>query len=146
MLKLKYVFIVIILIMTSLGICTIKYYVKELERETTNLNQQIASEKETIATLKAEWAYLNQPERLHQLVNKYLDLSPLNLQQIHMAKATNSVDKAAPQRPVIVSNRTKVANSLLSNVSFERKSTIDKIKWDEKRNKFVKIRNKGGSN
>lgn len=49
-------------------------------REVKELQQQIAGEKETIAVLNAEWAYLNRPDRLRDLVDlnfKDLKLIPL---------------------------------------------------------------------
>jgi len=49
-------------------------------KEVKELQQQIAHEKETIAVLKAEWAYLNRPDRLRELVDlnfEDLQLIPL---------------------------------------------------------------------
>ncbi len=49
-------------------------------RGVKELQQHIAQEKETIAVLKAEWAYLNRPDRLRDLVDlnfKDLRLIPL---------------------------------------------------------------------
>jgi hypothetical protein len=142
MLRIKYLFSIIILIVIGIFVCGIKYYVKELERETSEITIQISEEKESIATLKAEWAYLNKPERLRQLVNKYLDLQPLELQQIHTANVGNAINKINTQKPVMVHNRTKLSDALLSQVGFDNSKKIEKIKWDAKRNKFIKIRNK----
>lgn len=38
-------------------------------RRVTDLQQQIAHERETISVLNAEWAYLNRPNRLRDLVD-----------------------------------------------------------------------------
>jgi hypothetical protein len=49
-------------------------------RQVKELQQQIAQEKESIAVLNAEWAYLNRPDRLRDLVDlnfKDLRLIPL---------------------------------------------------------------------
>ena len=49
-------------------------------KEVKELQQQIAHEKETIAVLNAEWAYLNRPDRLRVLVDlnfEDLQLIPL---------------------------------------------------------------------
>lgn len=44
------------------------YATKEASREAARLGQQIAHLQESIATLRAEWAYLNRPDRLAELV------------------------------------------------------------------------------
>lgn len=46
-------------------------------RRVTELQKQIAHERESISVLKAEWAYLNRPERLRELV--ILNYETLNL-------------------------------------------------------------------
>jgi hypothetical protein len=45
------------------------------------LDEDIRKETETIRVLKAEWSYLNQPERLEKLAREYLDLAPLKGRQ-----------------------------------------------------------------
>lgn len=48
------------------------------------LQQQIAQEKEAIAVLKAEWAYLNRPDRLRELVDlNFQDLRLIPLLPSH---------------------------------------------------------------
>lgn len=46
--------------------------VQELEKENREMTRIINSEKEGIRVLSAEWDYLNQPERLERLANRYL--------------------------------------------------------------------------
>lgn len=45
------------------------------------LDEDIRKETETIRVLKAEWSYLNQPERLEKLAREYLELAPLKARQ-----------------------------------------------------------------
>jgi len=53
-------------------------------REVKDLQQQIAQEKETIAVLNAEWAYLNRPTRLRELVElNFPDLGLIPLLPSH---------------------------------------------------------------
>lgn len=48
----------------------ISYQVERLESERHALDQAIEQERQSIRILRAEWAYLNQPERLAALDRK----------------------------------------------------------------------------
>ncbi len=52
----------------------VSQHVQSKETELQSIKQAIAREEESIRVLKAEWVYLNQPERLEKLADKYLDL------------------------------------------------------------------------
>jgi hypothetical protein len=53
-------------------------------KEVRALQKQIAREKETIAVLKVEWAYLNRPDRLRDLVDlNFEDLKLIPLLPSH---------------------------------------------------------------
>lgn len=47
--------------------------VQQLERAKRNLESEIASEEEGLRVLSAEWDYLNRPDRIEALAEKYLD-------------------------------------------------------------------------
>lgn len=56
-------------------------------RRVAELNRQIAMERDSISILNAEWAYLNRPERLRELVALNFDeLGLLQLMPEHFAK------------------------------------------------------------
>lgn len=46
----------------------VNYATQEASERVADLRQQIAAEREAIAVLNAEWAYLNRPDRLEALV------------------------------------------------------------------------------
>jgi hypothetical protein len=56
--------------------------VKSQEQQLASLKSQIASEQEAIRVLKAEWSYLNQPERLQTLAREHLPLTQTGASQI----------------------------------------------------------------
>ncbi|MEM9013212.1 MAG: cell division protein FtsL [Pseudomonadota bacterium] len=59
----------------------VNYDARAAMRRVDSLNVQVAAEREAIAVLKAEWAYLNRPERLAALVKAHeaqLGLIPLD--------------------------------------------------------------------
>lgn len=60
----------------------VKYEVQGLEEELTSLDQDIANERRSIHVLRAEWAYLNNPDRLRGLARTHLDLQPLEPEQL----------------------------------------------------------------
>jgi hypothetical protein len=55
----------------------LKYEVIALEDELAARNSEILTYQEGLHVLRAEWAYLNEPSRLQQLAERYLDLRPL---------------------------------------------------------------------
>lgn len=55
----------------------VKYTVVELESEHRNLRKEILAKSEELHVLKAEWTFLNNPERLKKLAGQYLHLEPI---------------------------------------------------------------------
>jgi len=66
----------------AIGLYMVKYSVQDVQRKVATLKAELASEKESLHLLNAEWAYLNRPDRLRQLADKHLDLVPLDSRQI----------------------------------------------------------------
>ena len=64
------------------GLFLMKYDVRALEGRLVSLDGEIARNHQAIHVLKAEWAYLNKPERLAALAERHLDLVPLAADQI----------------------------------------------------------------
>jgi len=52
--------------------------VQQAEDRLSDLRAELAMQEEAIDVLEAEWAYLNNPQRLEDLATKYLDLKPPN--------------------------------------------------------------------
>ena len=73
---------VTLLILVSFGLYNGVNAAKTHERELQTLTAEIAQEGEAIRVLRAEWSYLNQPERLQALARKYLALAPTGPNQI----------------------------------------------------------------
>jgi len=64
------------------GLYHLKHEVKALEDELFRLNRQILAEQQAIHVLRAEWSYINQPQRLQSLTQRHLDLQPTKPAQI----------------------------------------------------------------
>jgi hypothetical protein len=63
------------------GLFQLKHEVQELEDEMFRLNRAVIAEQQAIHVLKAEWSYINQPERLQALAARHLDLRPMKPEQ-----------------------------------------------------------------
>ena len=68
--------------LVGFGLFHVKYKVQELEEELGRLNADIMREQESLHVLRAEWAFLNRPERLEDLNTRFLHLGPLTPAQI----------------------------------------------------------------
>jgi len=73
-------------VIVAIALFFITYRVKHLEEELTSLNQEAVSQEEAIHVLKAEWSYVNRPERLAELAGRYLELKPVAAAQLSAAR------------------------------------------------------------
>ena len=91
---------IVILLGSAFGLFQVKYRVQDLNKDVAEMDRQIEEEKNAIHVLNAEWAYLNQPDRLRTLAEKYLQLSAVTIAQLKepaLAVAEVAVADAAPQ-------------------------------------------------
>ncbi|MFQ5958989.1 MAG: hypothetical protein ACE5LF_06430 [Alphaproteobacteria bacterium] len=66
----------------AFGLFQVKYAVQRLEDELARLNRELLASEEAVHVLRAEWSYLNRPERLATLAARHLALAPMTAQQI----------------------------------------------------------------
>ena len=76
----------------------VNYATQEAADRVADLRRQIAEEREAIAVLKAEWAYLNRPDRLQALVAANPELGLAELTPDQFAEA-GSVAYPPPPEP-----------------------------------------------
>lgn len=107
--KIKLSTIATFVLATVLGatLFTVSQQVQLLERDQRAINGQIASEKEGMRVLNAEWDYLNRPERIEALAAKYLDqmqpVVPDNLLRNANAVPEPQMLQSEDEAPVMVS-------------------------------------------
>jgi cell division protein FtsL len=82
MIRFLNVFLVMAVIALSILLYDIKYRAQAADRAADKMERQIAEEEDGIRVLRAEWSYLNQPERLQALATRYTELRPLAPAQI----------------------------------------------------------------
>ena len=66
----------------AFGLYQVKYEVHDLRAEVKALEAELAGEREALHVARAEWAYLNHPERLQRLVEAHLNVTPLSGAQL----------------------------------------------------------------
>ncbi len=103
------------------GLFQIKFRVQYLNKDVSELKRQLEQEKESIHILKAEWAYLNQPQRLRELAKRYLNLDDIKISQIR------NFDDCLKSQPIIPSaeqaeyHKLQIKNKLTKNVRWNYK-------------------------
>ncbi|AVM76281.1 cell division protein FtsL [Magnetospirillum gryphiswaldense] len=85
--------------LVGIGLFYVKHQVKEQEARLAELNQEIRANQEAIHVLKAEWSFLNDPARLKQLSEKYLDMKVMGPTQVTTMQALRH-DAAPPHASV----------------------------------------------
>lgn len=66
----------------GIGLFYAKHRVQALEAELAGLQQQILRDREAIHVLRAEWSFLNDPERLAELARRHLEMAPVSGSQL----------------------------------------------------------------
>jgi hypothetical protein len=77
----------------AFGLYQLKDAVQRSEKELARLERELITSQESIHVLRAEWSYLNRPDRLSALAGRHLALVPV---------APNQVGdiSALPPRPI----------------------------------------------
>ena len=83
----------ILVVLAGSGLFVVKHEVQDLEERLARYDQAIATDREAIHVLRAEWAYLTQPDRLSKLAQRHLGLKPPTAGQI-----VESLDKLPPPK------------------------------------------------
>lgn len=82
MIKLLHIIAIGALVSSALYAYSIKYETTLQAEQLQKLKAKAQRERDAIAVLKAEWQFLNRPDRLQALADKHLDLQPLATNQI----------------------------------------------------------------
>lgn len=98
MVRLLNVLAIAALVGSAIYAYSIKYQTIFRAEQIVQLHQQIKSEEDAIAMLRAEWEHVSRPERIEALANQFLDLQQPSLRQIVPIAALP--DKAAIEGPV----------------------------------------------
>ena len=67
---------------TAFGLYRVADSVQALEADIRTANRSIVKERQAIRVLEAEWAYLNNPERIQALTEEFLAMTPPDGRQV----------------------------------------------------------------
>ncbi|MFC7703279.1 cell division protein FtsL [Plastorhodobacter daqingensis] len=111
----------VLYVLTALGVMGLAYWAyhenyrtQQALREISALNRQIRALNEALSVQRAEWAYLNRPERLRELADLNFDrlgLLPLTPEQFGTVEGV-----AFPLPPDIVIEPDEMSNELESEI------------------------------
>ena len=80
----------------------VKYAVQDIEDQLNHVRKQTVAEQHEIRVLNADWAYLNQPERLADLNRRFLGLVPITAHQLQQKIADIALRPPPPAAPDVV--------------------------------------------
>lgn len=89
------------------------YATQQVLRETQSLQRQIGAAQLRLSVLRAEWAYLNRPDRLMELAELNFDrlgLLPLRSDQFGRIDEVNYPPAPVSEMPLMITNGVDVSN------------------------------------
>ena len=90
--RLLHIVVLAALVLAAADVYKIKYESTLQAERVAKLRGEIRREQDTIATLRAEWARLERPDRIQDLAQRHLKLKPLDPRQL------DALDRL-PERP-----------------------------------------------
>jgi hypothetical protein len=104
-------------ILFGFGLYQMKYEVQAQEEQLARLHRQIQLGQESVAVLKAEWAYLNRPDRLADLTQRHLLMVPLAPAQFGDVAALPTKSTEAEPAAVTVESASAKGKSIATAAS-----------------------------
>jgi cell division protein FtsL len=92
MMRILNICVIVALVLAAADVYKIKFEATRQAQRVAKLHMEIRREHDAIAALRAEWAKLDSPARIQDLVRRHLALKPVEARQIE------SLDNL-PQRP-----------------------------------------------
>jgi cell division protein FtsL len=140
MIKPGYIITLLLFCACVYGLFQVKFRVQHLHLEMAEIQKQLEHEKDSIHVLKAEWAYLNQPERLQRLAEKHLKLAEVKSEQIMIAQTGSIIIAQIKEaKPIMSKNSQLIQASLTSDSSIKKPRPI---KWRYKERPEILIKRK----
>jgi hypothetical protein len=111
MIRLSSLFSVLLVSATALATFAVKYQVQTLDDRLAGARKATASEQRELRVLEAEWAYLNRPDMLAAMNQRFLSLAPITRKQLQTAIADIPMRPAPPPLPAPAPPTSPVATT-----------------------------------
>lgn len=76
-----------VIVIASFGLYRVKYEVQSLKAQIVQVSLEMEEEKELLHVEAAEWAYLNRPENIKKMADKYLGGKNVTVGQVAEVEA-----------------------------------------------------------
>lgn len=119
MLRFLNIVTIVALVGSAVYAYSIKYQTSYRAEQIAKTKIEIKAEQDAIATLRAEWSFLTRPERVQQLSDRYLDLTPLTVDKIVTAR---SLPERAPRVDAIAAKIDMLGLGVASTPSADPQS------------------------
>ena len=124
-------YIIICLIMTVLcggALFYVSQKTRDARDDVITFNRKINQEEEAIRILKAEWSYLNRPQRLEKLAKRFLDIKrtkPYQFVRLEDIKIASNIVVEFPRKKLV---KPKVRIARVKNTETNKKTKVAVIK------------------
>ena len=81
---------------SAVGLFQFKHEAQERRANIARLRAAISEERAAIDLLQAEWTYLNRPERIQALAERFLNLQPFTMDKVIAADSIAIREDPAP--------------------------------------------------
>ncbi len=95
------------------------YETRQTEREVARLERAVGARHQELSMLRAEWAYLNRPDRLHELAEmnfETLGLIPLAPDHFALVEQVGYAPPPPPELPPVVYDPDVVLGEMVDDV------------------------------
>lgn len=98
---------VFLVMLGALGLYSVKYKVQAVREQVTLASKALKDQRESLHIVEAEWNYLNRPQRLQQLSQRHLKLTPMTAKQmVDLANLPDSSTMLAAQAAPVTETKT----------------------------------------
>ncbi len=100
MIRLSTLFWLVLISATGFAMFAVKYEVQALADELAQTSRRAGDAAQEIRVLDAEWAYLNRPDALAQMNQRYLSLAPIATKQLRTGVTEIAMRPVPPPAPI----------------------------------------------